>query len=153
IAAGDTIHAVIRGTAVNNDGGAKSGYLAPSVDGQAAAVVEAQAAAGVDARTIGYVECHGTGTHLGDPIEIDALTQAFRQSTDARGFCRVGSVKPNIGHLDTASGVIGLIKTALVVREGIIPATLHYRAPNPNIDFASSPFIVADTTMPFETAG
>src|SRR5690606_30983644 len=106
IAAGDPIHAVIKGTAVNNDGASKSGYLAPSVDGQAAAIVEAQTIAGVDARSIGYVECHGTGTPLGDPIEIEALTHAFRTSTDERGFCRVGSVKSNIGHLDTAAGVV-----------------------------------------------
>lgn len=149
IAAGDPIHAVIKGTAVNNDGASKSGYLAPSVDGQAAAIVEAQTIAGVDARSIGYVECHGTGTPLGDPIEIEALTHAFRTSTDERGFCRVGSVKSNIGHLDTAAGVVGLIKAALVVRDGIVPASLHYRAPNPNIDFASSPFVVAAETAPF----
>jgi acyl transferase domain-containing protein/thioesterase domain-containing protein/acyl carrier protein len=149
IASGDTIHAVLKGTAVNNDGGAKSGYLAPSVDGQAAAIVEAHAVAGVDARTIGYVECHGTGTPLGDPIEIEALTHAFRQSTADRGFCRVGSVKTNIGHLDTAAGVIGLIKTALIVRDGVIPASLHFTRPNPNIEFESSPFLVADATAPF----
>src|SRR5690606_24725622 len=153
IAAGDPIHAVIKGTAVNNDGASKSGYLAPSVDGQAAAIVEAQSVAGVDARTIGYVECHGTGTNLGDPIEIEALTHAFRQSTDDRGFCRVGSVKTNIGHLDTAAGVVSLIKAALVVREGIIPASLHFRTPNPNIDFGSSPFVVAGATTPFTGGG
>jgi acyl transferase domain-containing protein/thioesterase domain-containing protein len=146
---GDHIHAVIRGSAVNNDGGRKAGYLAPSVDGQAAAVVEALALAGVDARSIGYVECHGTGTYLGDPIEVAALTSAFRQSTDQRGFCRIGSVKSNIGHLDTAAGVVGLAKTALALSHQQIPATLNFEAPNPTIDFAASPFQVAATLTPW----
>lgn len=141
---GDPIHAVIKATAVNNDGASKAGYLAPSVTGQAAAIIEAQALAGVTADQIGYVECHGTGTYLGDPIEIEALTQAFRQSTAARGFCRVGSVKTNIGHTDTAAGVIGLIKAALTVKHGLVPPTLGFEKPNPTINFADSPFIVND---------
>jgi acyl transferase domain-containing protein/thioesterase domain-containing protein len=139
---GDVIHAVIKGTAVNNDGSSKAGYLAPSVSGQAEAVLEAQGLAGVDADTIQYVECHGTGTFLGDPIEIEALTAAFRQSTDRTGFCHVGSVKSNIGHLDTAAGVVGLIKATLAVNEGEIPPTLGFERPNPSIDFEKSPFRV-----------
>ena len=153
IADGDHIHAVIKATAINNDGGNKAGYLAPSVNGQAEAIVEAQALAGVEAESIGYVECHGTGTYLGDPIEIEALTQAFRQSTQRRGFCRVGSVKTNIGHLDTAAGVVSLIKAALAVRHGEIPPSLGYEKPNPSIDFANSPFIVNDVLTPWVTSG
>ncbi|KAB1088268.1 KR domain-containing protein [Neorhizobium galegae] len=139
---GDVIHAVIKGTAVNNDGGSKAGYLAPSVSGQAEAVLEAQGLAGVDADTIQYIECHGTGTFLGDPIEIEALTAAFRQSTERTGFCHVGSVKSNIGHLDTAAGVVGLIKATLAVNEGEIPPTLGFERPNPSINFEKSPFRV-----------
>lgn len=146
---GDHIHAVIRGTAVNNDGAAKAGYLAPSVEGQAEAVAEAIAMAGVSADSIGYVECHGTGTYLGDPIEIAALSEAFARSTNARGFCRIGSVKTNIGHLDTAAGVASLIKAALTVQHGEIPPSLGYEAPNPAIDFAASPFVVNDRLTPW----
>jgi len=149
LADGDPIHAVIKATAINNDGASKAGYLAPSVTGQAEAVVEAQTLAGVDASSIGYVECHGTGTYLGDPIEIEALTQAFRHSTDRRGFCRVGSVKSNIGHLDTAAGVVSLIKTVLVVKHGEMPPTLGFEKPNPSIDFAASPFVVNDRLTPW----
>ena len=146
---GDPIHAVIRATAINNDGASKAGYLAPSVTGQAEAIVEAQTLAGLDSDSIGYVECHGTGTYLGDPIEIEALTQAFRQSTDRRGFCRVGSVKSNIGHLDTAAGVVSLIKAALAVKYGQIPPTLGFERANPAIDFASSPFVINDRLTPW----
>ncbi len=141
---GDHVWAVIKGTAVNNDGAAKAGYLAPSVEGQADAVAEAQAMAGISADTVDYVECHGTGTYLGDPIEVAALSDAFRRSTDAADFCRIGSVKTNIGHLDTAAGVAGLIKTALALHHRQIPPSLGYEAPNPAIDFAGSPFRVAD---------
>jgi len=141
---GDHIHAVIKGSAVNNDGAGKVGYLAPSVDGQAAAVAEAHAVANVGAETIGYIECHGTGTYMGDPIEIAALTQAFRQSTKRTGFCRIGSVKTNIGHLDTAAGVAGLIKVALALQHRQIPPSLNFERPNPTIDFASSAFLVND---------
>jgi acyl transferase domain-containing protein/thioesterase domain-containing protein len=150
---GDIIHTVIKGTAINNDGGSKSGYLAPSVDGQAAAIIEAQGLAGVRADSIGYVECHGTGTYLGDPIEIEGLTQAFRQSTDSKGFCHVGSVKSNIGHLDTAAGVIGLIKAALVLKYGEIPPTLGFESPNPSINFAQSPFMVNNTLVKWPATG
>lgn len=149
IADGDPIHAVIKATAINNDGAAKAGYLAPSVTGQAEAIVEAQALAGVEADSIGYVECHGTGTYLGDPIEIEALTQAFRQTTDKRGFCRVGSVKSNIGHLDTAAGVVSLIKATLAVKHGEMPPTLGFEKPNPAIEFATSPFVVNDRLTPW----
>ncbi|PTM41465.1 type I polyketide synthase [Bosea sp. 124] len=141
---GDPIHAVIKATAVNNDGASKAGYLAPSVTGQAAAIIEAQALAGISADQVGYVECHGTGTYLGDPIEVEALTQAFRRSSTSRGFCRIGSVKTNIGHTDTAAGVIGLIKAAMTVKSGLIPPTLGYEKPNPTINFAESPFLVND---------
>jgi acyl transferase domain-containing protein/thioesterase domain-containing protein/acyl carrier protein len=153
LADGDHIWAVIKGTAVNNDGAAKAGYLAPSVEGQAACVAEALAVAGVAADSLGYVECHGTGTYLGDPIEVAALSQAFRRTTEATGFCRIGSVKTNIGHLDTAAGVAGLIKAALAVKTGEIPPSLGYEAPNPAIDFAASPFRVADRLMPFPDRG
>lgn len=146
---GDVIHAVIKGTAVNNDGSSKAGYLAPSVSGQASAIVEAQGLAGVDADSIRYVECHGTGTRLGDPIEIDALSSAFRQATDAVGFCYVGSVKANIGHLDTAAGVVGLIKAALCVSSGMIPPTIGFEHPNPSIDFERSPFKVNNQLIPW----
>jgi acyl transferase domain-containing protein len=121
LADGDPIRAVIKATAVNNDGAGKASYLAPSVTGQAEAVVEAHVLAGIDAGSIQYVECHGTGTNLGDPIEIAALTEAFQQSTDKLGFCRIGSVKTNIGHLDTAAGVVSVIKTVLAMEHGEIP--------------------------------
>jgi acyl transferase domain-containing protein/thioesterase domain-containing protein len=142
VAAGDPIYAVIKGTAVNNDGSGKSGYLAPSVDGQAECVAEALSVAGVSPDTIGYIETHGTGTPIGDPIEIAALTQAFRSQTKQKGFCALGSVKGNIGHLDTAAGGASLIKAALALKFGEIPPSLHFEAPNPDIDFKNSPFFV-----------
>jgi acyl transferase domain-containing protein len=138
----DPVLAVVRGSAVNNDGAGKVGYLAPSVDGQATSVAEAIAVAGVSPESIGYVETHGTGTAIGDPIELAALTQAFRQGTQAKDFCAIGSVKPNIGHLDTAAGVASLIKTTLALRHRQLPPSLHFESPNPEIDFASSPFVV-----------
>ncbi|MFT5154056.1 MAG: acyl transferase domain-containing protein, partial [Planctomycetota bacterium] len=144
---GDSIYAVIRGSAINNDGAGKVGYLAPSVDGQAAAIAEALAVADVEADELSYIECHGTGTPVGDPIEVSAMTQAFRESTDKNAFCAIGSVKTNIGHLDTAAGVAALMKVALALDNEQLPATLNYRAANPNIDFASTPFFVnAETT-------
>jgi acyl transferase domain-containing protein/acyl carrier protein len=142
LADGDTIHAVIKGSAINNDGSAKVGYTAPSVEGQAEVILAAQAIAGVDADTISYVETHGTGTTIGDPIEIAALTQAFRESTDRRGFCAIGSVKTNVGHLDAAAGVAGLIKTVLAMKHRTLPPSLNFEQPNPQIDFSSSPFYV-----------
>ena len=141
---GDHIWAILKGSAVNNDGAAKAGYLAPSVDGQARCIAEAQAMAGVSADSVSYVECHGTGTYLGDPIEVAALTAAFRETTDAVGSCRIGSVKTNIGHLDTAAGVASLIKVALALHHRELPASLGYDAPNPAIDFETSPFRVND---------
>lgn len=141
---GDHIWAILKGSAVNNDGAAKAGYLAPSVDGQARCIAEAQAIAGVTGDQVSYVECHGTGTYLGDPIEVAALTAAFRETTAAVGTCRIGSVKTNIGHLDTAAGVASLIKVALSLHHRQMPPSLGYEAPNPSIDFAASPFAVND---------
>ncbi len=139
---GDTIRAVIKGSAINNDGALKVGYTAPSVEGQAAVIAEAQVVAGVDPESISYIEAHGTATSLGDPIEIAALTQAFRARTKERQFCAIGSVKSNIGHLDTAAGIAGLIKTVLALEHEELPASLHYEQPNAEIDFAVSPFYV-----------
>ena len=145
VADGDHIWAVIRGSAVNNDGAAKAGYLAPSVEGQAKAIAEAHAMADMTADSIDYVECHGTGTYLGDPIEVAALTEAFRQTTDAQDFCRIGSVKTNIGHLDTAAGVASLIKASMAVYHREMPPSLGFEKPNPAIAFEGSPFAVNDT--------
>ncbi|GAB5405599.1 MAG: type I polyketide synthase [Aureliella sp.] len=149
VADGDHIHGVIIGSAVNNDGSGKVGYLAPSVGGQAAAITEALELADVDAQSIGYVECHGTGTPVGDPIEISALTTAFRRTASENGYCGVGSVKTNIGHLDTAAGVAGLMKATLALEHEAIPPTLNYESPNPSIDFETSPFFVNDALRPW----
>jgi acyl transferase domain-containing protein/thioesterase domain-containing protein/acyl carrier protein len=153
IAGRDPIRAVIKATAINNDGASKAGYLAPSVTGQAEAIVEAQTLAGVTADTLQYVECHGTGTNLGDPIEVEALSHAFRHSTDRKGFCLIGSVKSNVGHLDTAAGVVSLIKTTLALEHAEIPPTLGYEKPNPAINFAASPFRVCDRLTPWPATG
>ena len=153
VRAGDTLHAVIRGSAINNDGAAKVGYLAPSVSGHASVVTEALALAGVGADTISYVEAHGTGTPVGDPIEIAALTQAFRETTERRGFCAIGSVKSNVGHLDTAAGVASLIKVVKALEHRELPPTLHFEAPNPEIDFAASPFRVNAELRPWARGG
>ncbi|WP_283764889.1 ketoacyl-synthetase C-terminal extension domain-containing protein [Roseofilum capinflatum] len=142
IAERDSIYAVIKGSAINNDGSLKVSYAAPSVEGQAAVISEALAVATVEASTVSYIETHGTGTPLGDPIEIAALTQAFRETTAEKGFCAIGSVKTNVGHLANAAGVVGLIKTALALKHQVIPASLHYEQPLPQIDFANSPFFV-----------
>ena len=139
---GDNIRAVIRGTAVNNDGSEKAGYTAPSVNSQADAVVEALANAGVDADSISYVEAHGSGTPVGDPIEIRALTNAFRTFTQRSGYCAIGSVKTNVGHLDAAAAVAGMIKTVLALEHGKLPPSLHYSEANPEIDFPATPFYV-----------
>lgn len=138
----DTILAIVKAAIVNNDGCQKLAFTAPSVEGQAEAIVDAHAHAGISADTISYVEAHGTGTALGDPVEIAALTKAFRASTGRKGFCAIGSVKTNIGHLDAAAGVAGLIKTVLAMMHEEIPPSLHYTASNAEIDFASSPFFV-----------
>jgi acyl transferase domain-containing protein/acyl carrier protein len=150
IADGDFIYALIRGSAINNDGALKVGYTAPSVEGQAAAISEAQAIAGIDPQTISYIEAHGTGTELGDPIEIAALTTAFRASTNQKSFCAIGSLKTNVGHLDTAAGVAGLIKTVLALHHKQIPPSLHFESPNPKIDFANSPFYVNTTLQDWQ---
>ncbi|HKE58549.1 MAG TPA: type I polyketide synthase, partial [Pyrinomonadaceae bacterium] len=139
---GDTIHAIILGTATNNDGSAKVSYTAPSVVGQAQVIVEAITTAGVEPEDISYIETHGTGTALGDPAEVAALTRAFRSQTGANGFCALGSVKTNIGHTEAAAGVAGLIKTVLALKHRQIPPSLHFETPNPEIDFANSPFYV-----------
>jgi phthiocerol/phenolphthiocerol synthesis type-I polyketide synthase E len=145
----DSVDAVILATAVNNDGSLKAGYTAPSVDGQAEVVAEALALADVDPATVGYVETHGTGTPLGDPIEIAALTRAFRAGTDEQGFCAIGSVKSNIGHLDAAAGVTGLIKAVLALKREAIPPTLHCERPNPALELATSPFYVSTELRPW----
>ena len=153
VADGDSIHAVIKGSAINNDGSLKVGYTAPSVDGQREVILEALALAGVEAETITYIETHGTATPLGDPIEIKALTQAFRASTNKKNFCAIGSVKTNVGHLNTAAGVTGLIKTVQALKHKQIPPSLHFREPNPQIDFANSPFYVNTKLSEWETNG
>jgi amino acid adenylation domain-containing protein len=139
---GDQVYAVIRGFATNNDGAAKVGFTAPSVEGQCRVIAMAQAAAGISPETIGYIEAHGTATPLGDPIELAALTQAFRAHTRRKEFCVVGTAKTNIGHLDVAAGVTGLIHATHIVRHGVFPPTLHFRKPNPKFDLGNSPFYV-----------
>ncbi len=142
VADGDTIWAVIKGSAINNDGGAKVGYTAPGIDGQAAVIEQALRRAGVDARSIGLVEAHGTATPLGDPIEVAALTQVYRRYTADSGYCLLGSVKSNVGHLDAAAGVTGLIKATLALHHGVVPATLHFDSPNPKLGLEHTPFSV-----------
>ncbi len=139
---GDCIRSVIKGSAINNDGSGKVGYAAPSVDGQAAVVRAALAMAEVEPDSVRYVETHGTGTSLGDPIEVAALTEAFRSGTQATGFCRIGSVKTNIGHLDVAAGVTGLVKASLALQNRELPPSLNCDEPDPKIDFQSTPFVV-----------
>jgi acyl transferase domain-containing protein len=150
---GDSIHAVIRGSAINNDGSLKVGYTAPSVDGQAEVITEALSNAGVSAETISYVEAHGTGTPLGDPIEIQALTKAYRAYTGKKGYCAIGSVKSNVGHLDTAAGITGLIKTVLALKHRRLPPSLHFEQPNPEIDFDNSPFYVNSRLQEWKSDG
>ncbi|HEX5715371.1 MAG TPA: type I polyketide synthase, partial [Thermoanaerobaculia bacterium] len=142
LADGDRVHAVIKGVAVNNDGAMRASYTAPGVDGQAQVIAEALANADVHPDTLGYIEAHGTGTALGDPIEIAALASVFRSYTGRKQFCGIGSLKPNVGHLDRASGVASLIKAVLALENRLIPPSLHYSEPNPRIDFANSPFYV-----------
>jgi acyl transferase domain-containing protein/thioesterase domain-containing protein/acyl carrier protein len=150
---GDFIHAIIRGTAVNNDGARKVSYLAPSVAGQADAIGEALSVADVDADSISYVETHGTGTTVGDPIEIAALTRAFRESTERSGFCAIGSLKASIGHLDAAAGVAGFIKTVLSLEHKQVPPSLNFSQSNPLIDFEHSPFYVNTKLRDWESNG
>nr|VFK08633.1 MAG: amino acid adenylation domain-containing protein [Candidatus Kentron sp. LPFa]VFK24870.1 MAG: amino acid adenylation domain-containing protein [Candidatus Kentron sp. LPFa] len=157
---GDPILAIIKGSAINNDAADKVGYTAPSMTGQADVIEAALDAAGVDPRTIGYVEAHGTGTRLGDPIEVAALTRAFARrgwtidghADGSEPRCAMGSVKTNIGHLDEAAGIAGFIKTVLALRHGEIPPSLHYHAPNPEIDFEHSPFAVNARLTPWPAA-
>jgi len=153
IADGDCIYAVIKGTAINNDGSGKVGYTAPSVNGQAEAIAESLALAGVEPETITYIEAHGTGTALGDPIEMTALSNVFRARTEKKGFCAIGSVKTNIGHLDAAAGITGLIKTVLSLKHHLIPPSLNFEQPNPEIDFANSPFYVNTKLREWKTTG
>lgn len=145
IADGHTIHAVIRATALNNDGAERASFTAPSIGGQRSVVRTALDRAGVNARSIGVLEAHGTGTPLGDPIEVAAITQSWREDTADTGFCAIGSVKTNIGHLDAAAAIAGAIKLALMLRHGERPATLNFDKPNPDCAFESSPFFVNDT--------
>ena len=146
---GDCVRAVIRGTCVNNDGASKAGFAAPSVEGQANAIAGAMKAAGVRAESITLVEAHGTGTPVGDPIEFQALLEAFRAQTEKGGFCALGAVKGNIGHLDAAAGIAGLIKTVLCLQNRQIPPIAHFRESNPRIDFARSPFYPAARLAPW----
>lgn len=139
---GDRIEAVVLGSAVNNDGSLKVGYTAPSEDGQAEVISEALSIAGVDARSIGYIEAHGTGTPIGDPIEIAALKRAFGGRTKDHAFCALGSVKANIGHLESAAGIAGFIKTVLALKHHELPPAANFESLNPSIDLAQSPFYV-----------
>jgi acyl transferase domain-containing protein len=152
IAGGDYIRAVIRGSAINNDGALKIGYTAPSVDGQASVIAEAQALAGVSADEVTYVETHGTGTSLGDPIEIAGLTKAFRKTTQRNGFCAIGAIKANIGHLGAAAGVTGLVKAILALQNRMLPPSVNFERPNPAIDFENSPFYVQQTLSEWQPA-
>lgn len=149
LADGDSVLAIVRGSAVNNDGSGKAGYTAPSPEGQARVIAEALSLAEVDPASIHLVEAHGTATALGDPIEVQALTRAWRRHTHANQYCALGSVKSNLGHLDTAAGVASFLKTALALHHGQIPPSLHYTQPNPAIDFDSSPFYVPQMLLPW----
>lgn len=153
LADGDIVDAVIRGSAVNNDGSLKAGFTAPSEDGQADVVAEALAVAGVEPETIGYIEAHGTATPIGDPIEVAALARAYRARAGAARIsaasCALGAVKSNIGHMESAAGVAGLIKTVLALKHQEIPPTLHFAQPNPAIDFAATPFYVSPRLAPW----
>lgn len=152
LADGDAIYAVVRGFGVNNDGSDKVGYTAPSANGQAAAIATALEMSGFDPATIGFVECHGTATPLGDPIEVAALKSAFAVDGSAQ-WCALGSVKPNVGHLDVAAGVTGLIKTVLALKHATVPPTLNYTAPNPELGLDGSPFYVNAQLAPWPLAG
>src|SRR3982074_2934792 len=148
---GDQIYAVIKGVGLNNDGSQRVSFGAPGVEGQSEAVAMAQALAGVDPETITYFEAHGTATPLGDPIEVAGLTKAFRMGTQAKQFCAIGSVKSNVGHLDVAAGVAGLIKTALALHHRIIPASLHFTKPNPKLEIEKTPFYVNAALQDWKT--
>ncbi|GHC53183.1 non-ribosomal peptide synthetase [Streptomyces flavofungini] len=145
---GDHIHALVRGVGMNNDGARKAGYYAPSLAGQSELVASVFDRAGVRAESVRYLEAHGTGTVIGDPVEVNAVSAAYRRHTDATGFCGIGSVKANVGHLDAAAGLAGLVKSALVLGHRTVPPTINHDAPNPQIDFANSPFYVVDRLTP-----
>jgi polyketide synthase PksN len=153
LADGDAIYALVRGVAMNNDGPEKAGFYSPGARGQAAVIETALRATGVDPESIHYLEAHGTGTHLGDPVEIMALSDAYRRHTTRTRYCGLGSVKSNIGHADTAAGLAGCIKLALSLRERTMVPTIHYQTPNPAIDFANSPFYVATQRAPWPRYG
>ncbi|WP_343311472.1 type I polyketide synthase [Bacillus atrophaeus] len=146
----DHIYAVIKGSAYNNDGSRKVGFTAPSIEGQADVIKKALNISRVEPESISYIEAHGTGTSLGDPVEIEALKQAFQ--TDKKQYCAIGSVKTNIGHLDSAAGIAGLIKTALSLKARTLPPSLHYQKPNPKIDFENSPFYVSASAKKWTTS-
>lgn len=150
---GDSIHAIIKGSAINNDGSLKASYTAPGVDGQAEVIAAAQAVASVSPETIRYIETHGTATNIGDPIEVSALTRVFEETTDKKSFCALGSVKSNIGHLDAASGIAGLIKTVMALEHGIVPPSPNFRRPNPEIEFENTPFYISRTPEKWESDG
>jgi acyl transferase domain-containing protein len=153
IADGDCIHAVIKGSALNNDGSLRAGYTAPGVEGQAEVIVRAQAIAEVDAESITFLEAHGTATALGDPIEFAACMKAFRAGTSAKNFCAIGSVKSNVGHTGEAAGIAGLLKTVLALKHKQIPPSLHFEKPNVQIDLANSPFYINTMLVPWDTEG
>jgi acyl transferase domain-containing protein len=153
VADGDHIRAMVLGNAINNDGAGKVGFSAPSAEGQAAAISQAQGVAGVDPRSVTYVEAHGTATPLGDPVEVGALTTVFGRRSAERGWCGIGSVKTNFGHLGPAAGIAGLVKTALALEHGMLPPSLHFEAPNEKIDFGSGPFYVTSTLTKWESNG
>ncbi len=150
---GDQIYAVIKGSAINNDGSLKAGYTAPSIDRQAAVIAEALAISQVEPDSVSYIEAHGTGTPIGDPIEIKALIKAYGKSNGKQCSCAIGSVKTNIGHLDAAAGIAGIIKTALCLKHKQIPPSLNYEKPNPQIDFEHSPFYVNTQLTNWEVNG
>ncbi|MFP3938811.1 MAG: amino acid adenylation domain-containing protein [Thermoanaerobaculia bacterium] len=150
---GDPIHAVIKGSAINNDGALKVGYTAPSVEGQARVIAAALEQAGVHPDTVGLLEGHGTGTPLGDPVEVEALTHAYRLQTERRGFCALGSVKANVGHLDTAAGLTGLIKAVQALRHRTLPPSTNYEEPNPKLDLDASPFFITAEARPWPRDG
>ncbi|MFC9846628.1 type I polyketide synthase [Streptomyces sp. NPDC060223] len=153
LADGDTVHAVVLGSAVTNDGAGKAGFAAPGVAGQRDAVLGALERAGISAEEIGYLEAHGTGTYKGDPIEFAALTEAFRRHTDRTGFCALGSTKPAIGHLDSAAGLAGLIKAILVLRHGVIPPLVNFTRPNPRLGLDESPFTLPRRSAAWPSSG
>ncbi|MFI6763069.1 MupA/Atu3671 family FMN-dependent luciferase-like monooxygenase [Micromonospora sp. NPDC050417] len=149
VADGDTIHAVILGSGVNNDGASKQSYLAPSATGQRGAILRALDVAGVSAETIGYLETHGTGTYKGDPIEFDGMTSAYRERTARTGYCAIGSAKPALGHLDACAGMAGLIKAVLALTHGEVPPLVGFERPNPALDLAASPFFIPTEAQPW----